>query len=508
MIVTAVLCSAAAPALFSADAQATMFKGQWICNDRGAKRPIPGARVQLYERNWTGLPASVVAVEQDRDYTDADGRFSMSEPGNDSDRFFVRLTLKDRDDVHLRNWYSPVNYTHDSGLRKNNASTKDFGVIQVGSSNPDRSPKCAAWRAVHLAYREYEGATNSKPPYDELLIRGDAISAGVPYTTHPTINWPSNYPPGPNPGEIVTGRHEFAHSFRHVFDGSAAHFFFDVTRFGYTRQHQTCMKTNQAFAFNEGWAEYWAGDYAPAPNCPGQSSTDYTIEGNVAAALAQLDADCFGVTRRDMVRVLARNPGAIHSFGEFRDRLQCNAKPGPFVADVRLPDDHEVSAAEARAAARAHLSFFRRHVRNRKSDLREVRNAARTPPRCVRRPCFAALAARLGPAVLDGHIDYARLLVRELDFSDDPAALERLGEPLSSAFERRIDGIRADVERRTAQIGVRMIEQALEAGAPIFRADRSREMRAVAGALRTHLAQLRRVARGGPFPEAFVLPSP
>lgn len=507
LIAVAALC-AAASALVPGAAEAAKFKGQWSCNDRGAKRPISGARVQLYERNWTGMPASVVAVEQDRDYTDGEGRFTMTEPGNDSDKFFVRLTLKDRDDVHLRNWYSPFNYTHDSGLLRNNASTKDFGVIQVGSSNPDRSPKCAAWRAIHLAHREYQDATGGEPPYDELLIRGDAVSAGVPYTTHPTINWPANYPPDVDPGGITTGRHEFAHSFRHVFDGSAAHFFHDVSRFGYTRQHEVCLKTNAAFAFNEGWAEYWAGDYAPAPNCPDVSSTDYDVEGNVAAALARLDADCFGVSRRDMVRVLARHPGAIHSFAEFRDRLPCDARPGPVVVGARPPDERETSAADARAAARAHIAFFRREVRDRGADLREARRAAQTPPACRRRPCLAALAARIEPAILEGLVAHGELLVRELAFTDDPAELGRLSEPMSSAFERRIEAVVARIERRTAQIGARMIERALEAGEPVFRADGGREMREIAGALRAQLGPLRAVARGRPFPETFALPSP
>ena len=46
-------------------------------------------------------------------------------------------------------------------------------------------------------------------------------------------------------------------------------------------------------------------------------------EGNVAAALTDLMENCAGGKRKLMVETLQRNPGTIHSFSEFRDRLGC-----------------------------------------------------------------------------------------------------------------------------------------------------------------------------------------
>ena len=76
-------------------------------------------------------------------------------------------------------------------------------------------------------------------------------------------------------------------------------------------QHHSCRKRmNRGFAFNEGWAEFWAG------SCLGSSSTNYRIEGDVASALQRLMRQC-GNSYRRMVNVLRRNRGHIHSYPQF-----------------------------------------------------------------------------------------------------------------------------------------------------------------------------------------------
>lgn len=52
-------------------------------------------------------------------------------------------------------------------------------------------------------------------------------------------------------------RHEFAHTVRHTLDGDVKHFLGDAAPppvgYFYTQSHECKKKTNEGFAFNEGW---------------------------------------------------------------------------------------------------------------------------------------------------------------------------------------------------------------------------------------------------------------
>jgi len=102
--------------------------------------------------------------------------------------------------------------------------------------------------------------------------------------------------------------------FPHLQDGNLAHFLYDVARFVYTRNHHCGSRTNNGYAFNEGWAEFWAGE---CYGTYGSSVTDYRYEGNVAKALRALKSKC-GTSDRNMVEVLRRNRNKIHSYIEYQ----------------------------------------------------------------------------------------------------------------------------------------------------------------------------------------------
>ena len=104
-------------------------------------------------------------------------------------------------------------------------------------------------------------------------------------------------------------------------DGSLAHFLRDVVRFGYLRRHTCSTKSNLGYAFNEGFAEFWAGECSYRSTF-GSSRTDYTIEGNVANALRNLKRLC-RLSDGQMVDVLRRNRGKIHSFQDFKRLTRC-----------------------------------------------------------------------------------------------------------------------------------------------------------------------------------------
>lgn len=97
-------------------------------------------------------------------------------------------------------------------------------------------------------------------------------------------------------------------------DGNFAHFLFDVGRFKYMQHHNCGKRTNYGFAFNEGWAEFWAGQ---CYGNYGTSPTQYKYEGNVAKALRALKGRC-KASYRKMVNVLRVNRGKIHSFSAYR----------------------------------------------------------------------------------------------------------------------------------------------------------------------------------------------
>ena len=64
---------------------------------------------------------------------------------------------------------------------------------------------------------------------------------------------------------------------------------YDAARFWYMRNYHCGTKTNDGCAFNEGWAEFWAGE---CHGTYGSKLTDYQCEGNVAKALRRLKSAC------------------------------------------------------------------------------------------------------------------------------------------------------------------------------------------------------------------------
>lgn len=85
--------------------------------------------------------------------------------------------------------------------------------------------------------------------------------------------------------------------------------------------HDCGFTSNEGFAFNEGWAEFWAGSCTQTSY--GQSPQDYTIEGNVANGLRQLQATN-GLSDSAMVNILKNSGGTIHSFEEYMDAVPQN----------------------------------------------------------------------------------------------------------------------------------------------------------------------------------------
>ncbi|PXF40981.1 hypothetical protein BWQ96_09312 [Gracilariopsis chorda] len=129
----------------------------------------------------------------------------------------------------------------------------------------------------------------------------------VPFTEWRWVRLPKKY--------LITNRiakHELAHAVRNKYDGDLDHFRQDAQLYGGVETHNCSTKSSVHFAFNEGWAFYWAGE------CRQHEFTKQKdVAGDVAKMLRTLQKRC-NTSDNDMVVVLEKHPGSIHSFDEFR----------------------------------------------------------------------------------------------------------------------------------------------------------------------------------------------
>lgn len=194
--------------------------------------------------------------------------------------------------------------------KKKYAPSVNFGNIQISDDH------CRAYVQFYKALKDYYIRTGSKVPYQTLHVRTHVlIHGGTPYAIRSRVNLPRGYTI-----TFSTAKHELGHTVRHTLDGSLAHFLFDVARFNYLRHHTCSTKSNPGYAFNEGFAEFWANDCLSSSY--GGSPLDYSIEGNVANALRSLKQTC-GLTDGQIIKVLKDNPKKIHSFNDFKKASSC-----------------------------------------------------------------------------------------------------------------------------------------------------------------------------------------
>ncbi len=494
----AVLCAIVVGAIaFASPAAAarTVYKGQWLCDDRGTILPLGGVNLQLWHRGSPDfLPVEWVGGLDDQGYASLNGTFSLTAT-DPEDNHFVRMSLRDDVGVHLKDWIGINDWSIDSNGYRNNVPVQDLGGLLL--STPGQSHKCAIWRGLHLAHRDFVDLMGVNPPSGGLLIQADAPGE-TSLTFYTEVWWPSGFPAGwGGGGDAGITLHEFGHVIRHGYDGDFGHFVGDAATYNYARSHSACMASGSAgYAFNEGWAEYWADDYYPAPACPGIPPDDYTVEGNVAAALAGLAARCFNGNRAPMVNVLSSNPHAIHSFQEFRDHTPC---PEPLLVGPAPPPAFVpivITTAQRAASARLQVREIDNRLRSYRARLRTAERLARQPLPCLRFPCNAAMRRALLPAVLRTEVGLAQLLRRSADDGDtaaEQAAFDKLTPTqlytLHKANQRR-DRIAA------ARISADGIQAALSAGRNIFAKDRSRSTRKLHALLRARLASFRKAQRG------------
>ncbi|PXF40297.1 hypothetical protein BWQ96_09989 [Gracilariopsis chorda] len=245
--------------------------------------------------------------------TDGNGYFTVS--GTASDVAFRKS--KRRPDVYIR-----LDYRHSSArarfevdrsvLRGGKEDSHKFsdksGNVNFGTLHFN-TEMCTVYQRFYDATHDFYSRVGYRVPFDLKITAQAIINGGAPFALHDEIRIPKG-----KKLSSRTAKHELAHAVRHRYDGGLAHFLKDVAQFVYTRNHNCKSNTNHGFAFNEGWAEYWAGDTA----C-GDANGTKKVEGNVATALKEMQTRC-RTSDRNMWEVLRRNKGKIHSYSSYASK--------------------------------------------------------------------------------------------------------------------------------------------------------------------------------------------
>lgn len=236
---------------------------------------------------------------------------------------------------------------------------------------------CETWRLGHAALTDYLTIVGAAPPSGGLAIRRQSAVQSSPgitpsaYAHYDTIvlptDWMKSYSVAA--GELSrrqTVFHEFGHTVAHVADGDFTHWNGDLFRFAYARMHSGCETFNRGFAWNEGWAGYWAAERAgdtprACADKPGAATTnpwtDWT-ENLVAARLVALanaipGASTPALRATRMQAVLRSSPDMVHTLRDFEQRYctmfaagnpQCSnattpARPAPSACPPGYADD-------------------------------------------------------------------------------------------------------------------------------------------------------------------------
>ncbi len=447
--------AASSPASASASVN-FQVKGQWLCNNRGMVTPLVGARVELWKSNSYWFDDKLGAA-----HTTTTGSFNLSVQAGSNFDLYAKLVLNDDQGVNLGEWYSFSDWSTETETVGSHAGIVNLGTYEIDKDKGAGTPKCAIWQGAHNAYQNYKQVIGSAPPDSHYSISADFPCCGTPFTTTDTTRWPSSYETGRGSldGGYSVNFHEFAHSVRHSFDGGTAHFLFDAARFGYPKTHSLCQLSNEGFAFNEGWAEYWAGTPATCGD-----GTNFSQEGNVATALTGLEK-C--ANRPTMVRVLRESPGAIHSFSEFKAKFFSIV--GPRACLLNSIKGLEVAqgsldAAQLAANVEQQVSGQTQLINGLSRQLGGVRTRAKNPGKCTKRSCLSGIEKVIEPSAVNAQIAQAKL-VRERLKSGLAAARTVIGGPEAAQLKlfETLEAERPAFERANQAVLISGLQQSIKA---------------------------------------------
>ena len=444
-------------------------KGQWLCNNHGTVSPLVGARVELWKSNTLWFDDNLGAT-----HTSTTGSYSFGVRANDNFDLYAKVVMNDDEGVHLGEWYSFSDWDTETETTGSHPGLINLGTYEISKDSGAGTPKCAVFQGAHDAYQNYKQVIGSPPPDSSYLINADFPCCGVPFTTLDRTQWPGGYETGyrndPDGGYSVNF-HEFAHSVRHSFDGSFLHFLADAASYGYVKNHELCLLSNEGFAFNEGWAEFWA--HTPATCGDG---TNFNQEGNVATALTGLEK-C--ANRTTMVRVLRESPGTIHSYDEFKAKFfSIVGQRACLISSIGGLQAVEgtIAAAPLLASSEAQIATLTKSIAGMSRRTALVRTRAQKPGGCVKGQCVAGLEKLTEPSALSAEVAQAKLVRGRLE-RGLAAAKSAIDGPESARLKlfETLEAERPAFERANQAILIAGLRQGIEAvkSKPGFAAARS-----------------------------------
>jgi hypothetical protein len=215
-------------------------------------------------------------------------------------------------------------------------------VLELGNVTV-ATDDCEVWRIGALVLDDYHRVDLRSPPTNRLrIMRPYGVITGTAYTFYDYVRVRFDYLTATDNAYARTDTifQEFAHTVRHVFDSpdNINHWNCDDFRWAYGRNHCGNEISNMHYAFNEGWAAYWAAVRHRGSarenlvdNCgfaPDLIGNENWVEGYVANSLMDIEDQLVttnGLTReqaqRQMLDTLRRNPRTIHSLYAFKKSL-------------------------------------------------------------------------------------------------------------------------------------------------------------------------------------------
>jgi hypothetical protein len=444
-----------------AQADDTEFKIQVYCNDVSGAFPLAGVRVELWRRGLDELPKVITDTLVRVSHAATDGRVAVRVKGDEDDYYF-RIVLADNDGVRAEHHAYPWAWFADTDTNQNDVPVHDYGTIGLGDGSDH--PPCTAFEGVRRAYQDFIATTGSRPPYD-VSVQLNAPGRAVPGATMDEIHWPPGWPASKKTTAyaFMAAQHEFAHAFRDGLDGDADHRADDAQRFGYGRKHSGCDRFNEGFAFQEGWAEFWARQ--EAGRCPGAAVTDFAYEDHVNLGLASIERWC--MSRAQMADVLRRNPGRIHSFAEFAKAGDCQ---GRLISEFE-PGAGEIEAVPSKVilnslAKQRQVGLVRERQRYTTQWKKAVKQADRLGG-C--RSCEQELITALKPWSQRLQLQQVDLLIDAYGFERTSKGRKALGPPGSPEFERALRQIERKYRKRAIAIGKAAVKELAVDARPYLR---------------------------------------
>ena len=128
----------------------------------------------------------------------------------------------------------------------------DFGTIHIDDIH------CLAYVRFYNALKDFKVRAEADTPYNMLHVLTD-VDLDIPdYAATSDVELPKSLKMGNITDQMA--KHLLMHTVRQSYDGNDAHLRDDSSRFQYRQEHYCGKKTNVGMAFNEGFAEYWAGE--------------------------------------------------------------------------------------------------------------------------------------------------------------------------------------------------------------------------------------------------------